>query len=642
MVSRPSGENVTTIEPDGTHVSKLRIHQNGRGPEVETRITLAPDGTIATFEATGHDEMGKAVRESFAREGNKGKWKGLAETGEKDLAGPAFYVPLSSSLESLSLLAAALDRAGGTLPLLPGGEARLAKTGEIVAKGKTREQRLVAWAITGLELAPTRFWRDEQGAFWGVTDSWFSCVPEGFEGAVETLAEAQRTFQRRDEEATAKKLAQHPPKEGLAITHARVFDAVKKRALPDHTVVVVGGRIEAVGPTKSAKVPKGATVVDAGGKTLLPGLWDMHAHLGQSTGELDVASGVTTARDLGNDPDQLDDYKKRFDEGRAVGPHLLRSGFIEGRGEHAAASKVTAETEDEAKAAVQFFAARGYEGIKIYNSMKKELVPVLAKAAHEKGMRVSGHVPVHMRAEDAVRAGYDEIQHVNMLFLNFFVDETTDTRTPLRFSLVAEKATSLDLASKPVKDFVALLLAKKTVVDPTVNVFENLFVDRLGTPSRSIALVAERLPVQLRRQYLTGGIPVPDGKDQLFKDAFGATLRMVKMLFDAGVPIVPGTDTLPGIMLHRELELYVEAGIPAGDVLALATLGAARVMKLETKTGSIEKGKIADLVLVDGDPLTRMSDVRKVVTVVREGVVFSSADVYGAVGVGPAVAGAKP
>src|SRR5207237_10705780 len=189
---------------------------------------------------------------------------------------------------------------------------------------------------------------------------------------------------------------------------------------------------------------------------------------GEAAGVLTVASGVTTARDVGNDPDKLDDYKKRYDEGTAVGPHVVRFGFIEGRGEKAASSKVTAETEAEAKAAVETYAKRGYEGIKIYNSMKPELVPLLAKEAHARGMMVTGHVPVHMLANEAVRAGYDGIEHINMLFLNFLADHDTDTRTPTRFTLVGDKAASLDLKSKPVTEFLALLRERRTVVDPTV------------------------------------------------------------------------------------------------------------------------------------------------------------------------------
>ncbi len=416
----------------------------------------------------------------------------------------------------------------------------------------------------------------------------------------------------------------------LAITHARVLDVNKKAWVADRTVIVRDGKIASVGADKP---PKDAMVIDAGGKALLPGFWDMHAHLGPNDGPLDIASGVTTARDLGNDPDELDDMKARFDAGSAIGPRVLRAGFIEGRGEKAAASKVTAETESEALAAVELYAKRGYEQIKIYNSMKKELVPILAKAAHAKKMRVSGHVPVFMRASECVLAGYDEIQHVNMLFLNFLVDDKTDTRTPVRFSLVAENAANFDFGSKQFKDFKKLLLDHKTVIDPTLNAFEGLFTDRQGVMPESVVPIAERLPAQVRRQFLVGGLPVPNGKDKLYRDSFAATQKMVKILHDAGVPVLVGTDSLAGLMFHRELELHVAAGIPAGDVLRYATLGSAKVMGKDKTSGSIEKGKDADLVLIDGDPLANISDARKVVTVIRGNVVFDAAAVYGAVGV---------
>jgi hypothetical protein len=336
---------------------------------------------------------------------------------------------------------------------------------------------------------------------------------------------------------------------------------------------------------------------------------------------------------MGNDPDQLDAMTKRFDEGQAAGPHVLKAGFIEGRGEKAAASKITAETEQEARAGVEEFARRGYAQMKIYNSMKPELVPVIARAAHERGMRVSGHVPVHMRAEDAIRAGFDELNHINMFVLNFFIDKDTDTRTTLRFSIPAEKAAGLDLSSKPVQEFVSLMLQRKTVMDPTLQVFENLCLARPGAIAPNVAAIASRLPAIVRRNYMTGSIPVPEGKDALYRESFGAMLKIVKMLHDAKVPVVAGTDEF-GLLVARELELYVQAGIPAGEVLEIATLGAARIMNQDKSTGSIAVGKEADLVLVDGDPLARISDVRKVVTVLRSGVRWDPSLLSAAVGIG--------
>jgi len=382
--------------------------------------------------------------------------------------------------------------------------------------------------------------------------------------------------------------------------------------------------------------PKGAELVDAQGKALVPGLWDMHSHLGPSDGVLDLAGGVTTARDVGNDPDRLDAYKEAWDSGRTAGPHVLRAGFIEGRGEKAAGAKITAETEEEARAAVAFYKKRGYDQIKIYNSMKPELVPVLAQAAHDAGMRVSGHIPVHMRAEEAVRAGYDEVNHVNMLFLNFFIDKDTDTRTPLRFTIVADRAPELDLAGKPAKDFFKLLRDRKTTVDPTLVAFEGLFVDRVGTYGPGIKSEATRLPVQVRRQFLRGGLPVPEGKDARYKESFQAMLKMVKALKDNGTPIAAGTDGLAGFMLHRELELYVAAGLTPAEAIASATIVPARIMKKDKTTGSIAPGMDADMAFISGDPLARIEDIRKVSRTIRGGVVYKTTDLYREVGVLPA------
>jgi len=255
--------------------------------------------------------------------------------------------------------------------------------------------------------------------------------------------------------------------------------------------------------------------------------------------------------------------------------------------------------------------------------------------AHAQGMRVSGHVPVHMLAEDAIRAGFDELQHINQLLLNFLADRSTDTRTLLRFTLVANGAAGLDLGSKPVKDFVALLREKKVALCPTLTVFEWEFIDRPGEIGPDVKAIADRVPVQVRRMFLTGGLEVPPGKDQLFRDSFAATLRMVKVLRDAGVPVLAGTDSWPGLILPRELELLVAAGLSPGEVLQMATLGAARMAKRDKTTGSIAIGKDADLVLVAGDPLASIGDVRNVVSVVRRGSLYDSAALFEAMGVKP-------
>jgi imidazolonepropionase-like amidohydrolase len=431
----------------------------------------------------------------------------------------------------------------------------------------------------------------------------------------------------------AQATAHKPPAAGLAYTHARVLDVEKGAWLKDQTVVVVDGAIKSVGPSAAAKPPAGAEIVDLAGKALLPGLWDMHAHIGDADGALNIGSGVTTARDVGNDPDKLDDQKKRYDEGTAVGPHLLRFGFIEGRGEKAASSKVTAETETEAKAAVEFYFKRGYEGIKIYNSMKPELVPLLAKEAHARGMLVVGHIPVHMLANEAVRAGYDGIEHINMVLLNFLADHDTDTRTTARFLLVADKATTVDLKGKAVQDFFGLLRDKKTVVDPTLATFESTFAGVPGKITPGEEWMVARLPVQTQRSFLTGGLPIPEGQEKARLESWEHVIATVKAMRDAKVTLVAGTDALAGLSLHHELELFVRAGLSPAEALRAATIVPAREMKKDKKSGSIAPGKDADLVVVDGDPLARIGDIRNVVSTMRGGVVFPSKEVLDSVGV---------
>jgi hypothetical protein len=633
-LTRKSGSSVTTTAADGTVAVAFDMQWNGRGPHADAVIHLAPDGTIASFEAHGHHMMQAPVDEVFSIEGGHAHWKSHEEAGDATVRRTAFFVPIADVPDITGLLAQALLKAGGTLPLLPDGEAHIEKAGEATVLSAGQTKHLTVYSITGLDLTPTRVWMEDDGSWFGVVDPWFSLVPEGWESAIDPLVAKQQELEREHDRSAAERLAHKPPAAGLALTHARVLDVERGRWVPDQTVVVTGDTIAAVGPTKTTKIPAGAETVDLAGKALLPGLWDMHAHLGAADGALNIASGVTTVRDVGNDPDHLDDLKKRFDEGSAIGPHVLRAGFIEGRNEKAASSKITAETEAEAKAGVEFYAKRGYEMMKIYNSVKPELVPVITKEAHAHGMTVTGHIPVHMLAHEAVRDGYDGIEHANMLFLNFFADHDTDTRTPLRFSIVGDKAADFDLKSKPAQDFFAYLRQHKTVIDPTVATFEGTFVAQQGKIPTGEEWIVQRLPVQAQRSFLTGGLPMA-GKEELYRRSFDKMLSLLRSLQDAKVTLVAGTDALAGLMLDRELELFVKGGLTPADALRDATIVPARAMKLDKKTGTIAAGKTADLAIVDGDPLANIADVRKTVTTVRGGVVYSSKDVFDVVGVRP-------
>ncbi len=634
-LKRPSGTLVTTTAPDGTIEMQLAVLQNGRGPRVDARLRLAADGTLASLAANGTHEFGAKADEVLARDGNSLRWKSREDAGSHRLTGPAFYVPISAVPVEGLLVQAAL-KAGGRIALLPGGTAAIEKIGELelTANGETR--RLTGYAISGLELSPEFTWLNADGSWFGTANVWRSYVPEGWEAAIVPLIARQEEFTRAHEQRIAAAHAHRPPAAGLAYTNARVLDVERGRWLAGHTVLVAGDAIKAVGPTGKVAIPAGAEVIDLAGRALVPGLVDMHAHLGGSDAVLSIASGVTTVRDVGNEPDKLDDYKRRFDAGAAVGPHVVRFGFIEGRNEKAAASTVTAETVDEAKAAVDFFVKRGYEGVKIYNSVRPELVPVIAAAAHARGLQVTGHIPVHMLAHEAVKAGYDGIEHVNMLFLNFFATHETDTRDTTRFTLVGDRAPAFDLRSKPVLDFFALLRKRRTVIDPTLAAFEDLFVAEQGTIVPGLEHIVARLPVMTARRFKMGGLPTTsDPQRAQYRAAYGKLLEMVKALHDAKITLVLGTDHIGGLMLHHEMALFARAGIPAAAILQMATIGAARVMRTDGKVGTIAPGRRADLVVIDGDPLADIQAIRAVVSTMRAGVVYPSAPLYEAVGVRP-------
>src|SRR5262249_16066125 len=321
----------------------------------------------------------------------------------------------------------------------------------------------------------------------------------------------------------------------------------------------------AAGGNGQVAIPEGAEVIDAGGKTLLPGLWDMHVHLAPNDGLLNIAAGVTSVRDLANDTDSLLEVRGKYDDGTEIGPRIVMAGIIDGHGPYQAPSRVFADNEEEARVAIDNYARLGYSQIKIYSSIKPELVPKIVEMAHAHGLRVSGHVPAFMTAEQFVLDGADEIQHMNFLMLNFMFDKVQDTRTPARFSEVAAHAAEIDLGSEAVQRFIGLLKEHHTVVDPTLNVFEGMFTDRPGKSSARGAAIADRVAAQIRRGFFYGGLTVPEGMDDRYRDSYRELMNMTRALYDAGVPIVAGTDDLAGFSLHRELEIYVEAGIPAPE-----------------------------------------------------------------------------
>jgi imidazolonepropionase-like amidohydrolase len=631
---RQSGYEHIWRDADGTVHSDMEFNDRGRGPKMHTRVRVDERGLPVWVEAEGVNYFKVPVRERFEVRDGRAVWENASDRGDQPVNGPFWYATTDASVWPGLLPRALLAQPDRSLPLLPAGRVRIEPGEALQVSSGGRTQTVRAYSIHGFGFQPARLWLDETGEFFAQGADWLAIVREGWEGALPALFRADQEAQTAWGAQMGSALA-HRPEGPVVIRNANLFDSETGQSRPGTSVVVVGNRIQAVGPDGSVQVPQGAQVIDAGGKALLPGLFDMHVHLGLVDGLMHLASGVTSVRDLANDTTTAPQVAREWNAGTKVGPRVVvMAGFIDGSGPFTGPTGLRADTPEQARAHVAWYADHGYTHIKLYSSLKPELVPVIVEEAHRRGMRVSGHIPEGMTAEEAVRAGFDEIQHANMLVLNFLAD-SLDTRTPQRFIGPAQEALNLDLNSDSVRAFVALLKERGTVVDPTLNAFEALFTARQGQVDPVLAAIAHRLPPTVQRGLRGGGLPVPEGMDQRYRDSFRALLNLTAMLHRAGVPIVPGTDAMAGFALHHELELYEQAGIPANEVLQIATIGAARVARREADLGSIAVGKLADLILVDGDPARRVSDIRKVELVMKDGVFYRPDELWGAIGVAP-------
>jgi imidazolonepropionase-like amidohydrolase len=630
VAGRTAGQE--TITPDGRGAVRVSYSYNdrGRGPEIAGRYVFDDAGMPVDIELTGKDYSKAPVEERFTERDGVSRWTSLSETGEAKSR--AWYVTAEGPPSEMAWLVRAYLKRGDAkaMLLLPSGSARVDRGPAVDLTAHSRHLRVTLYRIEGLGFAPDVVWLDESNEFFAFAGS-FSVIREGWEDARTQLLEAQTKAGEARYRDLAARLS-HRPAQGLVIRHVRIFDSERAAVLENQAVTIRGDRIAAVSQEPVSSVPAGAEVIDGAGRTLLPGLFDMHVHFEDVDGLLDIACGVTSVRDMGNDMDALLRMKRQMDAGETIGPRVVLAGVIDGRGPFTAPTNVLADTEQEARAAIERYHAAGYMQIKIYSSVKPELVPYVARTAHALGMRVSGHVPAGMVADQFVDAGADEIQHMNFIFLNFMPDEAKNTNGRTRLTAPAARAAGIDQNSAAVAGFIAKLKEKQTVVDPTLGTFEGQYVARAGTANPGYTAILDRLPVQMRRTAYHGGLPVPEGQDQVYRDSFQAMLRMTARLYQAGVPLVIGTDGTAGLMLHRELELWVQAGIPPEKVLQIATLRAAKVARVEKDLGSIAAGKLADLVLVDGNPAQSISDIRKTRITIKNGAVFQDGELYQALG----------
>ncbi|MBR0346911.1 MAG: amidohydrolase family protein, partial [Rudaea sp.] len=599
-----AGHQTVTRDGDGTTKVDFLFKDNGRGPELKEVYKLDKDGNYATYHVEGQSTFGAIINETFAREGDKARWKSTSDKGEQEVFGSALYTPLGGTPEALSVAIAALaKRSDGKLPLIPSGTLTMQKLvdSEVTKGGEKRNVQLLA--LTGIGFTPTFVWATTDASprvFALIFPGFLQLVEDGWEANAGELEKQQKTAEKNLLVSMQQRLA-HPLAGSTLIRNARVFDSERATLGPASDVFVQDGRVIDVVDTGKEK-RKADRTIDAGGRTLLPGLFDMHAHTSAWEGGLHLAAGVTTVRDMGNDNATLQDLIAREREGSLLAPHIVPAGFIEGESPMSARNGFVIKDLAEAKKAIDWYAEHGYPQIKVYNSFPKAILPETTAYAHSRGLRVSGHVPVFLRAQDVVEQGYDEIQHINQVLLNFLVTDKTDTRTLERFQLPADKVAGLDFDSKAVQDFIALLVKHKTAIDPTLTTFD-FIRQKDGDMSQAYAVVADHMPPDVKRGFLQGTMKIPDeASAQLHEKSYAKMIEFVGRMYKAGVPIVAGTDALAGFTLQRALDLDAPAGLTPALALQVATLNGAKSARVDEDRGVIKPGWRAALILVDGDP----------------------------------------
>jgi hypothetical protein len=629
----PAGQTVITQSGDGRVTNETFVHWNNREYAVNSELQLDADGFIVRQRITGISPFKAPIDETFNLADGVATWSTVGDSGSANVDTPAFYVNNEmGAFESIpALIRIASSRIDGEVPLLPSGGARVEHVCDVeVATGEGKRVAAL-YAISGIDLTPVYAWLDEQSELLALDfGGYLGMVPEGWsQAALQELSAIQTEESARHTKAMAIGLVREL-EAPLLFENVNVLDVKSGRLLPSHSVLIEEGKIAAV--SKSPLDADGAIRIDGSGKTLMPGLWDMHGHFGLADGVLNIAGGITSVRSIGSVHEKIMEITAQYDSGAVIGPSTYRAGFMDKAGPYA--SGWAAESLDDALERVDFYAENGYLQVKLYSSIEPEWVAPIAERVHSHGMRLSGHIPAFMSAEQAIRAGYNEIQHINMVFLNFISGDQADTRQQLRFSLYGEKAADIDLDSEEVAAFIELLLEKDIVIDPTAAIFEDMLIHIAGNPSPVFSSVIGHLPPAVSRGMFSPEFPHGD----TWARSAPNQARMLKKLYDSGVTLVPGSDGMAAFTVHRELEVYTEAGIPNAAALRMATLDSARVIGVDDRTGSIEVGKDADLILLDGNPLDDISAVRRATLVIKGDTVYRPDQLYKAIGVKPFVA----
>ena len=605
--------------PDGRLAFRDSILLRGLVFETDQTMRIGADGMPAEVVIRGVTPQGDAA-ENFSIADGSAKWVSQVDQGTTPYSSPAYYLASGGTFLSVAPEIDRLLAAGQSgLTLLPSGRATFDKVTSVEVDGPQGKKQVDLVMVKGVGQSPIPVWT-QNGKFFAQLYG-LDVFPAGYETNATKLQAAQDAAIAAMAPATAKKLLTSDAKRPVLFSNVKMYDADKRQFLGGRYVLTQDGKIVSVGASAPAKLPAQTRVIDGKGKTLVPGLWDSHMHIGddfQTVSEL--ALGVTSCRNPGGPIELEVSQRERRNAGTLLAPECWDSVIVDQKGPLVAQGSLAVSNEDETLAAVRKIAANHLTAVKFYTSMKPEWIAPGAKLAHQLGLHVHGHIPAGMRTLDAINAGYDEITHIYFATMQAMPQEVVDkANTTMRLLGPGKYFKDVDLDAEPMKTVIATMAKKQIVLDPTLVVVENVLMADAGKPGAAYAPYVGTVPATVERGFKSGHIPYLPG---MTRDTAQASLdhmgEYVAKLYRAGVPIVAGTDGY-GPELVRELELYVKGGLTPAEALATATIIPARNVKADKRTGSIEAGKEADLLLVEGDPEKNIGDLRHVDQVVSDG-----------------------
>jgi imidazolonepropionase-like amidohydrolase len=608
--------------PGGGVEAKAVFSYRDRGATVPlaASVAIGPDGRIRHFAAWGGTSRFTTIDDRIDLRAD-GAYDVTRDGSVRRVSPPAPFVVASGYapmlLQDLAFRAWNQQGRPAKLAMLPEGELAIAARGKETYDGPAGKVTLEHLSVTGFVWGVEDAWIDDKGELAAVItrDAEFDhheAARSGFQALLPALAASSGV------DGVARLASSVEAKTGvIALAGATLIDGTGRPAVPDAVVVVDGDKIVAAGPRAMVAMPANATTIDVAGKTIIPGLWDMHAHVEQvEQGSVYLAAGVTTVRDMGNILEFVTGMRDAIDGGKGLGPRILVAGIVDGVGDFALGT-MRIRTREDIPRVIDRLKKAGALEVKLYSSIAPELVRPIIAYAHAHGMLAVGHVPIGVTTQQAIDAGYDSISH-----LPYVLDVFPQKKGLSRAEFFRQLA-SYDLAAPAMTRQIASVISHKVAIDDTLSLYEQFFFT--GAENAKHEPGIQTLPRELLATL--GGVPESLASEAAA--AFAKELELLRLLHERGAIIMAGTDIgVLGHSLHRQLELYVQAGFTPMQAIQAATIVPARHMHLDKELGTVEAGKRADLVVVSGDPLAWISAIRNTELVVVRGKVYDSAALW--------------